>query len=65
MGAKKKKGNSQYPCVAVIKSRYIKVVSVAKRNIHVVSVPPSIRHHFLSVAGKVYALILKQLPSCL
>lgn len=64
-GAKKKKGNSQYPHRAVIKSRHIKTVLVAKRNIQSVSVVPNIQHQFRAVVGKVYAQILKQLPSCL
>lgn len=64
-GAKKKKGNLQYPYRAVIKSRHIKAVLVANRNFQEVSVLPSIRHPFIAVVGKVYVLILKQLPSCL
>lgn len=64
-GAKKKKGNLQYPYRAVIKSRHIKAVLVANRNFQEVSVLPSIRHPFIAVVGKVYALILKRLPRCL
>lgn len=64
-GAKKKKGNLQYPHRAVIKSGHIKVVLVAKRNIQAVSVLPGVQHQFIAIVGEVCALILKELPSCL